>query len=179
MATKLVQQLIGSHVCFSMLSYRSVDIRKSLQLEELLAREQLEYTIEEEVAKQTIRMWLKKCLKRIRAVSSHKHTPDTSLIFTPINWKQISCLRDFLFIFIFLLAVGLEQSSGNLCHVSVSLTWRCDINFCLSEIFIYFFLQRLNIYILEKLWNNNIYWKAHLNVRLARSFWDFGIFSFT
>lgn len=54
---------------YSMLSYRSVDIRKSLQLEELLAREQLEYTIEEEVAKQTIRMWLKKCLKRIRAVS--------------------------------------------------------------------------------------------------------------
>lgn len=61
-------------VCFSMLSYRSVDIRKSLQLEELLAREQLEYTIEEEVAKQTIRMWLKKCLKRIRAVSPHKLT---------------------------------------------------------------------------------------------------------
>lgn len=56
-------------VLYSMLSYRSVDIRKSLQLEELLAREQLEYTIEEEVAKQTIRMWLKKCLKRIRAVS--------------------------------------------------------------------------------------------------------------
>lgn len=55
-----------------MLSYRSVDIRKSLQLEELLAREQLEYTIEEEVAKQTIRMWLKKCLKRIRAVSQTK-----------------------------------------------------------------------------------------------------------
>lgn len=56
-----------------MLSYRSVDIRKSLQLEELLAREQLEYTIEEEVAKQTIRMWLKKCLKRIRAVSEPEH----------------------------------------------------------------------------------------------------------
>uniref|UniRef100_A0A3B5A9D5 Sodium leak channel, non-selective n=1 Tax=Stegastes partitus TaxID=144197 RepID=A0A3B5A9D5_9TELE len=54
------------HDVLSMLSYRSVDIRKSLQLEELLAREQLEYTIEEEVAKQTIRMWLKKCLKRIR-----------------------------------------------------------------------------------------------------------------
>ena len=51
-----------------MLSYRSVDIRKSLQLEELLAREELEYTIEEEVAKQTIRNWLDKCLKRIRAV---------------------------------------------------------------------------------------------------------------
>ncbi|XP_062389409.1 sodium leak channel non-selective protein [Sardina pilchardus] len=58
------------HDVLSMLSYRSVDIRKSLQLEELLAREQLEYTIEEEVAKQTIRMWLKKCLKRIRAKPS-------------------------------------------------------------------------------------------------------------
>ena len=53
----------------SMLAYRSVDIRKSLQLEELLAREELEYTIEEEVAKQTIRNWLDKCLKRMRAVS--------------------------------------------------------------------------------------------------------------
>ena len=53
----------------SMLSYRSVDIRKSLQLEELLAREELEYAIEEEVAKQTIKNWLDKCLKRIRAVS--------------------------------------------------------------------------------------------------------------
>uniref|UniRef100_A0AAY4EE97 Sodium leak channel NALCN n=1 Tax=Denticeps clupeoides TaxID=299321 RepID=A0AAY4EE97_9TELE len=58
---------VSFHDVLSMLSYRSVDIRKSLQLEELLAREQLEYTIEEEVAKQTIRMWLKKCLKRIRA----------------------------------------------------------------------------------------------------------------
>ena len=52
-----------------MLSYRSVDIRKSLQLEELLVREELEYTVEEEVAKLTIRNWLDKCLKRIRAVS--------------------------------------------------------------------------------------------------------------
>ncbi|XP_041355861.1 sodium leak channel non-selective protein-like [Gigantopelta aegis] len=55
------------HDVLSMLTYRSVDIRKSLQLEELLAREELEYTIEEEVAKQTIRNWLDKCLKRIRA----------------------------------------------------------------------------------------------------------------
>lgn len=55
-----------------MLSYRSVDIRKSLQLEELLAREELEYIIEEEVAKQTIRQWLDKCLKRIKAVSKYK-----------------------------------------------------------------------------------------------------------
>lgn len=51
-----------------MLSYRSVDIRKALQLEELLAREELEYLIEEEVAKQTIRQWLDKCLRRIKAV---------------------------------------------------------------------------------------------------------------
>jgi hypothetical protein len=55
------------HDVLSMLAYRSVDIRKSLQLEELLAREEMEYTIEEEVAKQTIRNWLDKCLKRIRA----------------------------------------------------------------------------------------------------------------
>lgn len=51
-----------------MLSYRSVDIRKALQLEELLAREEFEYIIEEEVAKQTIRTWLEGCLKKIRAV---------------------------------------------------------------------------------------------------------------
>ncbi|PVD19084.1 hypothetical protein C0Q70_21643 [Pomacea canaliculata] len=57
------------HDVLSMLSYRSVDIRKSLQLEELLAREELEYTVEEEVAKLTIRNWLDKCLKRIRAAS--------------------------------------------------------------------------------------------------------------
>jgi flagellar biosynthesis/type III secretory pathway chaperone len=48
------------------LVYRSVDIRKALQLEELLAREELEYIIEEEVAKLTIRKWLDGCLKRIR-----------------------------------------------------------------------------------------------------------------
>ena len=53
-----------------MLAYRSVDVRKSLQLEALLAREELEFTIEEEVAKQTIRNWLDKCLKRMRAVSA-------------------------------------------------------------------------------------------------------------
>lgn len=55
--------------CCSMLAFRTVDIRKSLQLEQLLAREELEFTIEEEVAKQTIRNWLDKCLKRIRSVS--------------------------------------------------------------------------------------------------------------
>ena len=49
-----------------MLSYRSVDIRKSLQLEELIAREELEFLIVEEVAKKTIRSWLDKCLRRIK-----------------------------------------------------------------------------------------------------------------
>ncbi|XP_076223619.1 sodium leak channel non-selective protein na [Nomia melanderi] len=55
------------HDVINMLSYRSVDIRKALQLEELLAREEFEYIIEEEVAKQTIRNWLEGCLKKIRA----------------------------------------------------------------------------------------------------------------
>ncbi|XP_058057475.1 sodium leak channel NALCN [Anopheles bellator] len=55
------------HDVINMLSYRSVDIRKALQLEELLAREEFEYIIEEEVAKQTIRTWLEGCLKKIRA----------------------------------------------------------------------------------------------------------------
>ena len=54
------------HDVLSMLSYRSVDIRKALQIEELLGREELEYIIEEEVAKLTIRKWLDSCLKRIR-----------------------------------------------------------------------------------------------------------------
>lgn len=58
---------------FSMLSYRTVDIRKSLQMEELLAREEFEFLIEEEVAKQTIRTWLEGCLKKIRANSSVSH----------------------------------------------------------------------------------------------------------
>ena len=44
-----------------MCCHLTVDIRKSLQLEELLAREELEYIIEEEVAKQTIRSWLEGC----------------------------------------------------------------------------------------------------------------------
>lgn len=54
------------HDVLNMLSYRSVDIRKSLKLEELIAREELEYQIEEEVAKQTIKNWLDKCFKRMR-----------------------------------------------------------------------------------------------------------------
>ncbi|KAG9429818.1 sodium leak channel non-selective protein [Apis mellifera carnica] len=58
----------------SMLSYRSVDIRKALQLEELLAREEFEYIIEEEVAKQTIRNWLEGCLKKIRASGKQQNS---------------------------------------------------------------------------------------------------------
>ncbi|CAI4226086.1 unnamed protein product [Auanema sp. JU1783] len=58
---------VSFHDVLNMLSYRSVDIRKSLQLEELLQREELEYIIEEEVAKQTIRNWLEQCLRRIKA----------------------------------------------------------------------------------------------------------------
>lgn len=54
------------HDALNMLSYRSVDIRKSLQLEELIAREELEFLIVEEVAKKTIRSWLDKCLRRIK-----------------------------------------------------------------------------------------------------------------
>ncbi|XP_055338737.1 sodium leak channel NALCN-like isoform X1 [Paramacrobiotus metropolitanus] len=54
------------HDVLNMLSYRSVDIRKSLQFEELLAREELEYQIEEEVAKQTIRSWLDNCIRKMR-----------------------------------------------------------------------------------------------------------------
>uniref|UniRef100_A0A1I7W7V5 Ovule protein n=1 Tax=Heterorhabditis bacteriophora TaxID=37862 RepID=A0A1I7W7V5_HETBA len=46
-----------------MLSYRSVDIRKSLQLEELLQVLNMKVII---VAKQTIRTWLENCLRRIR-----------------------------------------------------------------------------------------------------------------
>lgn len=55
------------HDVINMMSYRSVDIRKALQLEELLSREEFEYIVEEEVAKQTIRTWLEGCLKKIRA----------------------------------------------------------------------------------------------------------------
>ncbi|VDM59301.1 unnamed protein product [Angiostrongylus costaricensis] len=57
---------VSFHDVLNMLSYRSVDIRKSLQLEELLQREELEYLIEEEVAKQTIRAWFEMCLRRIK-----------------------------------------------------------------------------------------------------------------
>ncbi|VDK48608.1 unnamed protein product [Cylicostephanus goldi] len=68
---------VSFHDVLYMLSYRSVDIRKSLQLEELLQREELEFIIEEEVAKQTIRTWLENCLRRIRNPQTQKDSfPD-------------------------------------------------------------------------------------------------------
>ena len=45
---------------------RSVDIRKSLQLEELIQREQLEQQIHEKVAKETIMNWLERCIEKLR-----------------------------------------------------------------------------------------------------------------
>lgn len=59
-------------ICFSVssrvLAYRTVDITKTLQLEELIAREDLEYAIEEEVARQTIATWIERCIFRKRQV---------------------------------------------------------------------------------------------------------------
>ncbi|EDO45175.1 predicted protein, partial [Nematostella vectensis] len=48
---------VSFHDVLGIIAYRSVDISRSLQLEELLEREELEYTIEQEVAIQTIRDW--------------------------------------------------------------------------------------------------------------------------
>ncbi|XP_063985315.1 sodium leak channel NALCN isoform X1 [Diachasmimorpha longicaudata] len=62
------------HDVINMLSYRTVDVRKALQLEEMLAREEFEYLIEEEVAKQTIRTWLEGCLKKIRATGKQQNS---------------------------------------------------------------------------------------------------------
>ncbi|KOC60841.1 Sodium leak channel non-selective protein, partial [Habropoda laboriosa] len=67
------------HDVINMLSYRSVDIRKALQLEELLAREEFEYIIEEEVAKQTIRNWMEGCVKRKRASEKQQNSPVAGL----------------------------------------------------------------------------------------------------
>uniref|UniRef100_A0A1I8IV46 VRR-NUC domain-containing protein n=1 Tax=Macrostomum lignano TaxID=282301 RepID=A0A1I8IV46_9PLAT len=67
---------VSFHDVLIMVAYRSVDIRKSLQLPELLARQELEFTIEEEVAKQTIKDWLDSCVKRKRA-----HEASISCVF--------------------------------------------------------------------------------------------------
>ncbi|CAJ0935665.1 unnamed protein product, partial [Mesorhabditis belari] len=79
---------ISFHDVLNMLSYRSVDIRKSLQLEELLQREELEYIIEEEVAKQTIRHWLEHCLRKLK----HKTNNGDTLMPTAVPLHRLSCL---------------------------------------------------------------------------------------
>ncbi|XP_033103798.1 sodium leak channel non-selective protein-like isoform X2 [Anneissia japonica] len=68
-------QDVNFHDVLSMLSYRTVDIRKSLQLDELMAREELEYNIEEEVAKDTIRNWLEKCIKKRKTKETSNKDP--------------------------------------------------------------------------------------------------------
>ena len=66
---------VSFHDLLEILAYRSIDdISRSLQLEELLAREELERSIEEEVAIQTIRDWFlnlkkEKAVKRVRGYS--------------------------------------------------------------------------------------------------------------
>uniref|UniRef100_A0A915EEL3 Sodium leak channel NALCN n=1 Tax=Ditylenchus dipsaci TaxID=166011 RepID=A0A915EEL3_9BILA len=72
---------VSFHDVLYMLSYRSVDIRKSLQLEELLQREELEYIIEEEVAKQTIKCWLEMCLRQMRS-PTHKESSTAATGFS-------------------------------------------------------------------------------------------------
>ncbi|KAK6054089.1 transporter, cation channel family protein [Cooperia oncophora] len=80
---------VSFHDVLNMLSYRSVDIRKSLQLEELLQREELEYLIEEEVAKQTIRAWLESCLRRIK--QKQHGVISESTVPTSLPLHRLSC----------------------------------------------------------------------------------------
>ncbi|KHJ81763.1 hypothetical protein OESDEN_18549, partial [Oesophagostomum dentatum] len=82
---------VSFHDVLNMLSYRSVDIRKSLQLEELLQREELEYLIEEEVAKQTIRSWLEQCLRRIKQ-KQNLQSQTESVLPTALAMHRLSCL---------------------------------------------------------------------------------------
>ena len=63
---------VSFHDLLEILAYRSIDdISRSLQLEELLAREELERSIEEEVAIQTIRDWFLN-LKKEKAVKKSR-----------------------------------------------------------------------------------------------------------
>uniref|UniRef100_A0A914YYD4 Ion transport domain-containing protein n=1 Tax=Panagrolaimus superbus TaxID=310955 RepID=A0A914YYD4_9BILA len=68
---------VSFHDILSMLSYRSVDIRKSLQLEELLQREELEYIIEEE--KQMTEKDLIQQLRNNQLASGTISNPRTSI----------------------------------------------------------------------------------------------------
>ncbi|XP_046849024.1 sodium leak channel non-selective protein-like [Xenia sp. Carnegie-2017] len=63
---------VSFHDLLDILAYRSIeDISRSLQLEELLAREELERSIEEEVAIQTIRDWFLN-LKKEKAMQKER-----------------------------------------------------------------------------------------------------------
>ncbi|KAL7065382.1 hypothetical protein AAHC03_05489 [Spirometra sp. Aus1] len=62
---------VSFHDVLMVLAYRTVDITKTLQLEELIAREELEYAIEEEVARQTIATWIERCIFRKRQVCAY------------------------------------------------------------------------------------------------------------
>uniref|UniRef100_A0A0R3W3J0 Sodium leak channel non-selective protein n=1 Tax=Taenia asiatica TaxID=60517 RepID=A0A0R3W3J0_TAEAS len=64
---------VSFHDVLMVLAYRTVDITKTLQLEELIAREDLEYAIEEEVARQTIATWIERCIFRKRQKHGHLH----------------------------------------------------------------------------------------------------------
>uniref|UniRef100_A0A0X3PIX2 Sodium leak channel non-selective protein n=5 Tax=Schistocephalus solidus TaxID=70667 RepID=A0A0X3PIX2_SCHSO len=64
---------VSFHDVLMVLAYRTVDITKTLQLEELIAREELEYAIEEEVARQTIATWIERCIFRKRQKHGHLH----------------------------------------------------------------------------------------------------------
>lgn len=57
---------VSFHNLLFILAFNKIDISKSLQLEERLAREELESVILEEVATETIRRWLTEVLKRMR-----------------------------------------------------------------------------------------------------------------
>uniref|UniRef100_A0A914MP61 Ion transport domain-containing protein n=1 Tax=Meloidogyne incognita TaxID=6306 RepID=A0A914MP61_MELIC len=76
---------VSFHDILSMLSYRSVDIRKSLQLDELVQREELEYLIEEEVAKQTIRDWLESCLIKNKQLKKQQQETAMGDLLTQIR----------------------------------------------------------------------------------------------
>ena len=63
---------VSFHDVLGVIAYRTVDISRCLQLEELLEREELEYTIDQEVAIQTIRDWFIKLRNEARERTTTK-----------------------------------------------------------------------------------------------------------
>ncbi|OAF67513.1 hypothetical protein A3Q56_04742 [Intoshia linei] len=55
---------IWFHDVLMVIAYRSVDIQKALQFDEMLVRQELEATIEESVAKEVIQSWLRLCFRK-------------------------------------------------------------------------------------------------------------------